>query len=237
MLTTTLHPPFQTTIDNQIDGKTVDPDRLLGDLLQSGQQLLQVAKDHGLSLRQLIVWIKQPGVQALLDEADAAAARIAEHMAAQARPGAVHSLTTQTMLIESVKDRETAAKACRAILRIPIRETEPNEAPLAPIGQLRIPKPPRPRVSASPRPPHKHPTNHRRPRDLLLTDPTVHQDSLTIPVYRFRPDSKPPIGPMSPIGPIRPIEPYEILDPGDPRDEPRPPSEPHTKQAINADSA
>lgn len=206
MLTTTLHPAFTTPIDTQVDGKTVNPNTLLKDLAQSGRLLIEIATDHGLTLQQLIVWIQQPAVQSLLNEADAVASRLATHRAAQARPAAVHTLTTQTMLWETARDREGAAKSSRAILRIPIEDREPTEAPLSPtpIASLRIP--------ARPRPPRTHSANPRRSRLPISTDPTSSDGALSIPVYRFRPDTNDPIGPAARIGPTSPVEPYGVLE-------------------------
>ena len=52
MLTTHNHPSFQTPIDNQIDGKTVNTDELITDLMASDRTFLQIAQTHKLSLAQ-----------------------------------------------------------------------------------------------------------------------------------------------------------------------------------------
>ena len=193
MLTTTLHPAFQTPIETEIDGIKVNTNALLSDLLQSPGALIDIAREHKLTLLQLIVWCDQPAVRNLLDQADALAARIAAHKSAQARPGAIHTLATQTQLLETVKDRDTARKSARVLVGLPA----PTHSEPQPIAEIHLPRPARI--------PRKHPANSRRAALPVPTDPGL--DSIRIPVYRFRPA----IGPMSSIGPIQ-LTPYELVD-------------------------
>ena len=187
MLTTTLHPAFQTPIESEIDGKAVNTNALLSDLLQSPGALTDIAREHKLILQQLIVWCDQPAVRTLLDQADALAARIAAHKTAQGRPAAVPALATHAQLWETVKDRETAGRAARSLLRIPIADPPSDQ----PTGEIIIPRPSRPRFRKS--------NIHR------AAPPAPPADSLRIPVYRFR------LGPPTNSA-VGPITPYEIVE-------------------------
>src|ERR1043165_2247652 len=194
MLTTSLHPAFQTPIENEIDGKTVNTNNLLSDLLQSPGALTDIAREHKLTLQQLIVWCDQPAVRTLLDQADALAARIAAHKTAQARPGAVHVLATQTCLLETVKDRENARKAARTLVSLPA--DAPTTGP-QPIAEMRLPC-----RARSSRP---HTAGTRR-----APMPSEPPSSVRIPVYRFRLSANPMMAPGF-AGPIQPT-PSEVID-------------------------
>ncbi len=128
MLSTTTNPPPQ--IDNQIDDITVNNKELLTDLLDSDRSLNSIALTHKLTHYQLLLWMNQPAVQSLLQDLDAAAIRRSNHKAAQARQGAVTVLSEHALAYhETPRDRETANKAARALLRINLNPNHPNTTP------------------------------------------------------------------------------------------------------------
>jgi hypothetical protein len=119
MISTTLHPAFNSPIDTSVDGLHIDPDRLLADLVESGLPLTEIARNHGLNLCQLIAWAAQPAVRALFAAADELAHLISNHKAARARPQAIDTLVRHaTALGSSPRELDLANRSARTLARM-----------------------------------------------------------------------------------------------------------------------
>src|ERR1043165_810321 len=185
MITTKLHPAFKAPIDNNVDGVEIDQNRLLADLAESNHPLVSIARGHKLRLDQLIAWITQPAIQALLDFADAVADRIAAHKAAQSRPSCIETLTHHTIgLCANAKDHELASRAARTIIQVsnPPKSKSRSKPPK---DASRDSKPP---VETPIRPP-------QLPEPIDPIDPTDASPSTTTP---------PPLAPSQPTAPHPP---------------------------------
>ena len=117
-------------IDPQIDDTTVNVKELLIDLLDSNLDLSIIAVRHKLTLPQLTTWCKQPAIRQFIADANELANLRAENRAAQSRQIAITTLADQCRtLYETPRDRETANKAARALLRqtgAAYRQSEPR---------------------------------------------------------------------------------------------------------------
>lgn len=119
MITTKLHPAFNSPIDDDVDGIRVNHNAILADLIECNFSLAQIARNHGLNLAQLIAWAAQKPVRDLLDAADELAARVATHKAAQGRGAAIQTLLGQARgLCETPREQDLASRAARALLRL-----------------------------------------------------------------------------------------------------------------------
>ena len=119
MITTKLHPAFNSEIDDNVDGIQVDHNRILADLVESNLTLVGIARDHKLNLSQLIAWAAQPAIRALLAAAAELAHCVADLKATQGRAGAVETLIRHTTgLCETPRDRDLASRAARTLVRI-----------------------------------------------------------------------------------------------------------------------
>ncbi len=180
MLTTHNHPSFQTPIDNQIDGITVNADELIIDLLAADRPLLQIAMTHKLTLSQLTVWYAQPAVRALLDALDELATRRAESTAIHARHAAIVVLKEQAVsLCETPRALELAGKAARTLVRL---------------SKASTPSAPRPPETANHAPPVNDPpdpTPRQSPERRKQREPVNHAPH-RIPVYPFKPATSQP---------------------------------------------
>ncbi len=180
MLTTTSHPSFQTPIDNQIDGKTVNTDELIIDLLAADRPLLQIAQAHKLTLSQLTVWFAQPAVRALLDALDELANRRAESTAIHARHAAIVVLKEQAVsLCETPRALELAGKAARTLFR---HRPTPTTAP-PPMNNNNPPEHQQP-SSQEPTPPQpttQEPQPKRAAKRRAQPNPRTHATPNTAP--------------------------------------------------------
>ncbi len=182
MLTTTSHPSFQTPIDNQIDGITVNADQLIIDLLAADRPLLQIAQTHKLTLSQLTVWYAQPAVRALLDALDELAKRRAESTAIHARHAAIVVLKEQAVsLCETPRALELAGKAARTLVRLSKAPAQTAPRPSEPANQP-------PPVNGPPDPTN---TARQSPERRKQRDPVNHTPH-RIPVYPFKPAAAQP---------------------------------------------
>ena len=181
MITTSQHPAFKTPIDNDVDGIQVNHNKLLADLVHSNNPLIDIAADHKLKLNQLIAWMAQPAVRALLDAADEAANRIAAHKAAQGRTAAVQTLLGQaTGLCETPREHTLANSAARAVLRAASPAPTRKRKPAALLDATASPVIP-PITQSAP--------IHGGPPPQI---PEPNSSTLRFPVFPFRPEPNRP---------------------------------------------
>lgn len=183
MINSTLHPALKTPIDNNVDGKEVNANRLLADLLQCNHSLVEIALEHKLTVIQLVAWADQPGVRSLIDAVDELANRVANHKAAHGRQAAIQLLTGHASgLCETPRDRELASRAARSLVRIkPIEAKSQAASDSEPSAPLR----------------------RRRSRVPVPTSPETGDRRLCFAVLPFRPEapsseSSPPAPPPRP---------------------------------------
>ena len=219
MITTKLHLAFNSPVDNDVDGITVDQGKLLSDLVDCNWPLIRIANDHGLNLAQLIAWASQKPIRDLLDAADEIANRIAAHKAAQGRTGVIQTLIGQaTGLCETTREQEIASRAARSVLRYAAHADRKPRKPRNPgkrIDKLKAildnagsyhPAPATPRTSV-----RAHSTESRNsasPPPFSEFTPGLVGDlpesAVIFPVYPLH-DTTSRIGPISPIGPMSPV--------------------------------
>ncbi len=110
--------PSDPKIDSVIDDIKLDVGAILGELTESTYTLNQIARNHKLSLPQLVAWCRQPAVRKFLDEADELDHRRAATKAAHSRQLALTVLIEHcNIMSEAPRDREIASKAARSLLR------------------------------------------------------------------------------------------------------------------------
>ncbi len=173
MLSSASHTTLSEPFDPQIDTITLDPNAVLRDLLQSDRPLFDIAAEHKLSLRQLIIWCEQPAIRNLLSSADELANLRASHTAAQSRHLALAVLTEQCRaLYTTPRDRECSNRAARAILRECSQVARLSEACRSPSISRAAPTTTTPIPPASPNPArllHTPRPQHQRPFPHALT--------------------------------------------------------------------
>src|ERR1043165_2790795 len=189
MITPKPHARFNSPIDDNIDGVQIDHNKLLADLVHCNHPLIDIATTHKLKLAQLIAWIAQPAVRALLDAADEAANRIAAHKAAQGATAAVQTLLGQAVgLCESTREQGLANSGARAILRFTTKPAQARKRPAA-------------LKSAAGAPPQATPNS-----------PAPLAPSLRFPVYPFSSEPSSPMNSADSVGPIGPISPGPLVN-------------------------
>lgn len=110
--------PSDPKIDSVIDDIKLDVGAILGELIESTYSLNHIARNHKLSLPQLVAWCRQPAVRRFLDEADELDHRRAATKAAHSRQLALTVLIEHcNIMSEAPRDREIASKAARTLLR------------------------------------------------------------------------------------------------------------------------
>lgn len=200
--------PSDPKIDSVIDDIKLDVGAILGELIESTYSLNQIARNHKLSLPQLVAWCRQPAVRKFLDEADELDHRRAATKAAHSRQLALTVLIEHcNIMSEAPRDREIASKAARTLLRFkPNSHSEPSDTsrrskldPLLPTAESPAPAPAanapsgsstEPAVNASPRvpSPHRLPVIAFHPPNPLRL-PSLHRESAPTPGRTTHQDS------------------------------------------------
>ncbi len=203
------HTPPRPILDLDVE------DRLVGQLLDSGLPLTQIAAEAGISMQDLAEWVASPRIAAALESLHALMLRRAQLKHAQAYAIAYDALTR--VLSGSLAAPESAAlcRAATALLRNPPAPAPPPAVQAAP--------PPPPSIAATPddaRQPHAA-TPPQAGRSVAA--PPAAPNAAAVPGAPASPDLHPPLrpparrpGPSSARQPHRRPTPIELTAAGPP---------------------